>query len=89
MSLDGRICELISVGVSVGVNCQPCLQYHVAKAKENGASEQEIQEAIRLGKNVRKGAMHTMDQYIATLWEDPSSLVRPTGKDEACGCSGK
>ena len=36
MSFDNKIKELIAIGVSVGVNCQPCLQYHVTTAKELG-----------------------------------------------------
>ena len=67
MSFDSRITELISIGVSVGVNCQPCLQYHISKAKELGISEQEVRNAIMLGKSVRKGAAYKMDQYIAEL----------------------
>ena len=54
MSLDSRITALISIGASVGANCQACLQYHVAKAKENGVSEQEIEEAIAMGENGEK-----------------------------------
>ena len=87
MSLDSRITALISVGVSVGANCQPCLQYHVAKAKENGISEQEIQEAINVGKAVRKGAAYKMDQYIASLREDASSIPQSADKGCGCGCS--
>ena len=87
MSLDNRITSLISIGVSVGANCQPCLQYHVAKAKENGISEQEIQEAITVGKTVRKGAAYNMDQYIASLRDENSSSPSSTGKGCECGCS--
>ncbi|MBP2642068.1 MAG: alkylhydroperoxidase like protein, AhpD family [Firmicutes bacterium] len=86
MNLDSRIIELIAIGVSVGVNCQPCLQYHVAKAKENGVSEQEMQEAINVGKTVRKGAAYNMDQYIANLGET-SSVPQPADKSCECGCS--
>ena len=52
--MDNRIKELIAVGASVTANCQPCLSYHVSKAKENGAGEQEIGEAITIAKMVRK-----------------------------------
>jgi len=87
MSLDSRITALISIGISVGANCQPCLQYHVAKAKENGISEQEIQEAINVGRTVRKGAAHKMDQYIASLSKAASDSFQSTDKGCECGCS--
>ncbi|MDF2499437.1 MAG: alkylhydroperoxidase like protein AhpD family [Anaerosporomusa subterranea] len=87
MGLDSRITELISIGVSVGANCQPCLQYHVAKAKENGVSEHDIQEAITVGRTVRKGAAYKMDQYIATLWDGTSIIPQSTDKGRECGCT--
>jgi AhpD family alkylhydroperoxidase len=42
MKLDARIKELIAVGASVAANCQPCLQYHVSKAREAKADDEEI-----------------------------------------------
>lgn len=88
MNLDSRMTALIAIGVSVGANCQPCLQYHVAKARENGTSEQEIQEAIQIGRTVRKGAAYKMDQYIATLQEGASASPQPAGNACECGCGG-
>ena len=64
MAISEQVRSLISIGVSVGVNCQSCLQYHVAKAKENGIDESDILEAIATGKAVRKGAAYKMDEYI-------------------------
>lgn len=87
MSFDGRIAALISIGVSVGVNCQPCLQYHIAKAKENGVSEQDIQAAIEVGQTVKKGAAYKMDEYIATFFDETSSLQPSARKKCGCGCS--
>ncbi len=84
MKLDNRIAELIAVGASITANCQPCLQYHAKKALENGADEQEIAEAIEIGKMVRKGASSKMDKFAASLNE-----AVPVGAGEAdagCGC---
>ena len=67
MAFSEQVRSLISIGVSVGVNCQPCLQYHVAKAKENGIDESDILEAIATGKAVRKGAAYKMDEYIKVI----------------------
>lgn len=86
MKLDSRITLLISIGVSVGVNCQPCLQYHMAKARETGISEQEIEEAISVGRTVRKGAAYRMDQYIALLQEEGVADRQPASGGCGCGC---
>ncbi|MHC4073545.1 MAG: carboxymuconolactone decarboxylase family protein [Planctomycetota bacterium] len=65
--MDVRIEELIAIGASITANCKPCLEYHVAKARENGASDQEIGEAVAVGKMVRRGAASKMDQFTATV----------------------
>ncbi|TKJ34418.1 MAG: alkylhydroperoxidase AhpD family core domain protein [Planctomycetes bacterium B3_Pla] len=64
--MDIRIKELIAIGASIAANCKPCLEYHVNKAKENGADEQEIAEAIAVAKMVRKGSTSQMDEFITT-----------------------
>jgi len=84
MKLDNRIKELIAIGASITANCQPCLEYHAEKAKEFGATEEEISEAIEIGKTVRKGAAGKMDKFAATF-----SLVEPKecGTGKGCGCN--
>ncbi|UCE50566.1 MAG: carboxymuconolactone decarboxylase family protein [Phycisphaerales bacterium] len=65
--MDIRIKELIAIGASITANCKPCLEYHVAKAKENGATDQEVAEAVAVGKMVRKGAASKMDQFASAV----------------------
>jgi AhpD family alkylhydroperoxidase len=64
--MDERTKELIAVGTSIAVHCQPCLSFHVGKARELGIDEESINEAIAVGKTVERGAMdaikkHSMD----------------------------
>ena len=87
MSLDNRETALISIGVSVGVNCQPCLQYCVAKAREIGMTEQEIREAVNAGKVVRSGAATKMNRYIEELLEGGSTVPEAAESGCGCGCS--
>jgi len=82
--MDNRIKELIAVGASVTANCQPCLQYHVRKALDSGADEQEIAEAVEVGKMVRKGAASKMDKFVLSL--DFAGLSTASATDEGCGC---
>ena len=62
--LDERIKELIAVGASVSANCHPRMKYHTAKARELKIDEAEIQQAIDVGKMVRKGAGGEMDKLL-------------------------
>ncbi len=65
--LDGNIKELIAIGASVSANCHPCIKYHIAKAREMKIDEAEIQQAVEVGKMVRKGAADQMDELLKEL----------------------
>lgn len=62
--LDAKIKELIAVGASISANCHPCVKHHVGKARELKISEDEILQAIDVGKMVRKGAAGEMDKLL-------------------------
>ncbi len=79
--LDEKTKELIAVGATITANCQSCLEYHSAKARECGATPAEIQAAIDTGKEVRRGAANKMDRLAASLASSPASA--PAG---GCGC---
>ena len=65
--MDEGIKELIAIGVSIGVHCQPCLAFHLEKAKELGIGEEDIQEAIQIGHMVEQGATTAMKKYERLL----------------------
>ena len=82
--MDTRTKELIAIGASVTANCQPCLEYHVTKARENGAEEKEIKEAIAVGRTVRQGAAGKMDQYASEMFSDPAVATDAPEKADCC-----
>jgi AhpD family alkylhydroperoxidase len=65
--IDSKIKELIAIGASVSANCHPCVKYHVGKARRMKIEEKEIQQAIAVGKMVRKGAADQMDELLTEL----------------------
>ena len=83
MKLDDRLQALIAVGASVASNCQSCLEYHAGKALKSGVSEEEIAEAIQVGKQVSQGAASTMEK-LAAHWTQPTPFHATKG---GCGCS--
>ena len=84
MTIDNRIKELIAVGASIAAHCQPCLQFHAARALENGAARQEIAEAIEIGKMVRKVAASKMDTFVSRLQQAAAPAANPSNGE--CGC---
>lgn len=47
--LSKRMKELIAIGISVVINCESCMQWHIEQAARSGASKREVLEAIEVG----------------------------------------
>ena len=87
MKLDSRTLRLIAVGASISANCQACLHINIARALENGADAQDIQEAISVGKMVRQGAAAKMDDFAEQAIQ-PARAV--TGEEPGdCDCQSR
>lgn len=41
--------ELIAIGISVVINCESCMQWHIEQAFKDGATQEELLEAIEVG----------------------------------------
>ena len=63
--------ELIAIGISVVINCESCMEWHIKQAIDEGASAKEIIEAIEVGVEMSGGpgtvsarfAMSVIDYY--------------------------
>ncbi len=63
--------ELIAIGISVVINCESCMEWHIGQALKDGASEEEVLEAIGVGIEMAGGpatasarfAMNVLDYY--------------------------
>ncbi len=69
--MDNKIKELIAIGASVATHCQPCLTFHAAAAKKEGATTEEIGKAIEIGAFVLKASTKNMEEFSATVLEGP------------------
>ena len=41
--------ELIAFGISIVINCESCMEWHVHEALKSGATKKEVIEAIEVG----------------------------------------
>jgi len=80
--------ELIAIGASVGAHCQPCLTYHVEKARELGIDDEEIRLAIETGHMVEKGAMSAMKKFSATIVAPSTNCACSTDSTPPQACCG-
>lgn len=76
------------MGASVAVNCRPCFEHHLGKAREHGAGEAEIREAVAVAQVVRKGAAGKTDRFVGTVLGDACAAenVAEDARDKAGGC---
>ena len=81
--MDNKTKELIAIGASITANCQPCFTYHAGKAREYGATDDEIADAVAMGKAVRTGAAGKMDQFLGSAVGNADPGEGASG----CGCS--
>ena len=51
--LDARVRELVALGVAAQIPCAYCVYVHTKNAIANGASEDEIREAVAIAAHVR------------------------------------
>ena len=72
-ALSNKVKELIGLGVSSQIPCSYCVLFHTEAARLNGASEQEIQEAVfmagvtRLGSTILNGAQISHETFDKEL----------------------
>ena len=65
--MDDKTRELIALGAAVAANCHPCVKYHLSKARTLNLSDQDIQDALEIGRRVRTGAADEMDSLIQEI----------------------
>ena len=68
MALDGKTKELIALGIAVAVRCDDCIGFHVKAALEQGASREEVTEALGMAIYMGAGpavmyASHALDAF--------------------------
>src|SRR5215510_14621182 len=51
--LDGKTKELMGLAIAAQIPCQYCVYFHTAAAKANGATDEEIREAVAMAAIVR------------------------------------
>lgn len=71
--MESRTRELISVAVATQGPCRTCVYFHAAAALANGASKEEIREAVGVGAATRR-----LDSFFSESWVDFDAFKRET-----------
>ena len=62
--------ELIAVGISVVIDCESCMQWHIEQAAAAGASEREVLEAVEVGIEMGRGPATVSARFALEVMED-------------------
>jgi AhpD family alkylhydroperoxidase len=61
--------ELIAIGISVVMDCESCMQWHIDQAARAGASQQEILEAVEVGIEMGAGRVTVSARFALEVME--------------------
>jgi AhpD family alkylhydroperoxidase len=80
--LDGKTKELLGLAVSAQIPCQYCIYFHTAAAKANGASDEEIREAVAMAAIVRHWStvLNGMQVDLAGFKRETDTVLRMAGE---------
>jgi AhpD family alkylhydroperoxidase len=67
MPLEQRDKELAAIGASIGANCRPCIEHHLAAGHEAGLSQAELDDAVATAHAVRREAVELLSARIDEL----------------------
>lgn len=68
-ALPKRVKELIAVGISIVVNCESCIQWHIEQASKANAIKAEVLEAIEVGIEMGGGPATVSARFALDVWE--------------------
>jgi AhpD family alkylhydroperoxidase len=61
--------ELVAVRISIVINCESCLEFHIREALRSGASEEQILEAVEVGIEMDGGPATVASRFALKVLE--------------------
>ena len=83
-ALDAKTKELIALAIAVAVRCDDCIAFHVKAALDQGASEEEVTEALGIAIFMGAGssvmyASHALEAFHQVANERRSTAIVSSG----------
>lgn len=61
--------ELIAIGISIIINCESCLEWHIKQALDSGITKEQILEAIGVGIEMGGGPATVSSRFAMKVLE--------------------
>ena len=81
-ALDGKTKQLIGLAVAAQIPCQYCIYFHASAAKANGASQEEIEEAVAMAAMTRHWStvLNGMEVDLDSFKKDTDTVLELAAK---------
>jgi AhpD family alkylhydroperoxidase len=89
--LDGKTKELLGLAVAAQIPCTYCVYFHTAAAKANGATDEEIREAVAMGAIVRHWStvLNGMQVDFKSFKDETDTVLRLAAQKAKTAAKGK
>ena len=84
--MDERTKVMICLGAATASNCVPCFEYYFRKAEAVGLKTDEIQEAVDLASQVKKGAHMALKNSIGNIMGREKEYSLPCDRQTDSSC---
>lgn len=69
-ALPKKIKELIATGISVVMDCESCMEWHITQAAQSGATRQEVLEAVEVGMEMAGGRATVSARFALEVMDE-------------------
>ncbi len=87
--MEEKINILICIGAATAANCILCFEHFFGKAQEAGLTDEEMQEAVDLARQVKKGAHMASGNSISNVMNREKEYSMPCEKSNDRSCCGR
>ena len=68
-NLDKKYKELIATGISIAINCESCMEWHINEALKSGATYEEVMETVGVGIEMGGGPATVSSRFALKVLE--------------------
>lgn len=62
--------ELIAAGISVAIDCESCMEWHITQAARNGATRREVLEAVEVAMEMGGGPATVSTRFALEVMDE-------------------
>ena len=72
--------ELIAIGISVVIDCESCMEWHITQAARDGAARQEVLEAVEVAMEMAGGPATASARFALEVMDEVFGAGAKKGK---------